>query len=246
MRSIAARYPYAPRLSNKCQVRASLGVRKRAIRVMDFNTSTPAIIACGDLTPRWTSVYDAFVAKLHANGIGQTAPRIGDVLPDFALPDHRGRYRSLAALVADGPIVLSFNRGGWCPYCRAELETWGEQAEILKKAGARFISVAAETGGRAGQLRDLIGSTAEVLVDVDHGLALALGLAFRCDAELQARYLACGLDLADIYGNGGWLLPIPATFVVDRDRRIRYAYVDPDFRRRAEPGDVIARLRGLV
>jgi peroxiredoxin len=214
---------------------------------MDFHTaSTPAIIACGDLTPRWTSVYDAFVAKLRTSGVGEAAPRVGDVLPNFALPDHRGRYRKFAAVVADGPIVLSFNRGGWCPYCRAELEAWRGHANDLRKAGGRFVSVAAETGGRAEQLREFIGAGAEVLVDVDHGLALALGLAFRCDAELQARYLACGLDLADIYGNGGWLLPVPATFVVDRERRVRFAFVDPDFRHRADPGEVIASLRGLV
>jgi peroxiredoxin len=214
---------------------------------MDFHhASTPAIIACGDLTPRWTSVYDAFVAKLRTSGVGETAPRVGDVLPDFALPDHRGRYHKLAALVADRPIVLSFNRGGWCPYCRAELEAWRGHADDLRKAGGRFVSVAAETGGRAEQLREFIGAGAEVLVDVDHGLALALGLAFRCDAELQARYLACGLNLANIYGNGGWLLPVPATFVVDRERRVRFAFVDPDFRHRAEPGEVIASFKGLV
>jgi peroxiredoxin len=214
---------------------------------MDFDLrTTPAIIACGDLTPRWTAVYDAFVAKLRSNGAGEGAPRIGDVLPDFALPDHRGRYRTLASLVGDGPIVLSLNRGGWCPYCRAELETWRRHSEALRTAGGRFVSVAAETGGRAEQLRELIGKGAEVLVDVDHGLALSLGLTFRCDAELQARYLACGLDLADIYGNGGWLLPVPATFVVDCERRARFAFVDLDFRHRAAPADVIARLRGLV
>jgi peroxiredoxin len=214
---------------------------------MDFDIrSTSATIACGDLTPRWTSVYDAFVAKLRSNGAGQAAPRLGDVLPDFALPDYRGRYRTLASLVGAGPTVLSFNRGGWCPYCRAELEAWRGHAETLTGAGGRFVSIAAETGGRAEHLRELIGEGAEVLVDVDHGLALSLGLTVRCDAELQARYLACGLDLANIYGNGGWLLPVPATFVVDRERRVRFAFVDPDFRHRAEPGDVIASLRGLV
>lgn len=210
---------------------------------MDFNPAIPpAIIACGDLTPNWTPLYDSFVAKLRASGVGATAPKIGDVFPNFALPDHRGRYRSLTSLLEDGPIVLSFNRGGWCPYCRAELQSWREQAGALRARSGRFVSVAGETGGRAEQMQGWLGDDAEVLVDVDHGLALSLGLAFRCEAELQARYLACGLNLAEIYGNGGWLLPVPATFVIDEDRRIQFAFIDPDFRRRAAPWDVIAHL----
>lgn len=208
--------------------------------------SAPRIEACREATPDWTPVYDLFVAKLRRSGVGTAAPELGSTFPDFALPNARGRYRSLAELTREGPIVLSFNRGGWCPYCRTELTSWGEHAEELAGAGGSFVSVAAETGGRAEQLHALVGERAEVLVDVDHGLALTVGLAFRCDEDLQRRYLSCGLDLSDLYGSGTWFLPVPATFVVDREQRVRYAFVDADFRNRADPSEVIDTLRALT
>lgn len=200
---------------------------------------------CREATLDWTPVYDAFVAKLHRNSVAATAPKVGDVFPDFALPDASGRYRSLAALVADGPTVLSFNRGGWCPFCRGELSAWGERGDALARVGGRLAVITGEVGGRASQLHDLVGPDAAILCDVDHGLALSVGLAFRCDDDLRQRYLACGLDLADIYGGNGWLLPVPATFVIDSQRVVRFAHADPDFRLRADPDEAIARLAAL-
>lgn len=200
---------------------------------------------CRETTREWTPVYDAFVAKLHQNEVAANAPHVGDEFPDFALPDERGRYRSLDAIVADGPIVLSFNRGGWCPFCRGELSAWGERIEALRQANGRLVTVTGEVGGRAGQLHDPVGSDATILCDVDHGLALSLGLAFRCDEDMRHRYLACGLDLSQIYGGDGWFLPVPATFVIDTDRTVHFAFAEPDFRIRAEPDDVIDVIRAL-
>lgn len=210
----------------------------------DLPASAP-IVACEEATMDWSPVYDAFVARLRATGIGARAPKPGARFPDFALPDDQGRYRSLADLVARGPTVLSFNRGGWCPYCRSELTGWGEHHAALADAGGVFASIAGETGGRAARLHDLVGADAHVLVDVDHGLALAMGLAFRCDTDLQRRYLACGLDLPGIYGSGSWFLPVPATFVVAPDRTVRYAFVEPDFRVRAPIAEVIDIVRTI-
>lgn len=199
----------------------------------------PVLDQCRDTAPEWTPLYDQFVARLRDGAVASTAPRVGDAFPDFALPDERGRFRSLTTVAAGRPLVLSFNRGAWCPYCRGELSAWGERAAALERARGRFATVTGEVGGRAGRLRDLVGPNAAILCDIDHGLALSIGLAFRCDADLQRAYLACGLDLADIYGGPGWIMPVPATFVIDRDLTVRYAFVDPDFRLRAEPDDVL-------
>jgi peroxiredoxin len=200
---------------------------------------------CRETTPEWTPVYDAFVAKLRIGAIAATAPTAGDTFPDFALPDERGRYLSLADILTDGPIVLSFNRGGWCPYCRSELSAWGERVDALAAVGGRLVTITGEVGGRAARLHDLVGPDASILCDVDHGLALSVGLAFRYDADLQKRHRDCGLDLADIYGSNAWVLPVPATFVIDRDRTVRFAFADPDFRLRAEPDDVLAVVAAL-
>jgi peroxiredoxin len=205
----------------------------------------PILAECSDATPEWTPVYDAFVAGLRASRVGAAAPAPGETFPGFALPDERGRFRTLDGLLADGPLVLSFNRGGWCPYCRSELSAWGGRMDELQAAGGRFVAISGEVGGRASRLHEHVGDVATVLCDVDHGLALLLGLAFHCGGDLQKRYLDCGLDLADLYGTGGWLLPVPATFVVARDGLVAWRFADPDFRMRAEPDDVIAAVRAL-
>lgn len=201
---------------------------------------------CRETTPEWTPVYDAFVAKLRSVSVASAAPKVGDRLPDFALPDERGRYRSLVDVVGERPLVLSFNRGGWCPYCRSELSAWGERMPDLVMAGGRFATITGEAGGRAVRLHELVGPDAAILCDIDHGLALSLGLAFRCDVDLQRRYRDCGLDLADIYGSEGWILPVPATFVIDRDLIVRFAFTDPDFRLRAEPDEVLDVIRSFA
>ena len=193
----------------------------------------------------WEPVYDAFVKHLVALDAGGSAPRIADPFPDFSLPDPHGVYRSLSDLVSEGPLVLSFNRGGWCPYCSHELTLWGEQASALKAAGGRLVVVSGELGERAAALKGMSREDAIVLCDVDHGVALAAGLACHLSAELNDLYLKAGLDLATIYGSGGGFLPIPATFVIDRDRMIRYAFVDPDFRYRANPPDVVRFLDAM-
>ena len=218
----------------------------RIYRVMEHLPQLTELLAeCREATPEWTPIYDAFVAKLRSGAVAANAPKVGELFPDFAVPDAQGRYRSLAELVAAGPIVLSFNRGGWCPFCRGELSAWGERVEQLADAGGRFVTITGEVGGRAEKLRELVGPGATILCDIDHGLALSVGLAFHCEADLQRRYRACGLDLADIYGGAGWILPVPATFVIDRTQTVRFAFADPDFRLRAEPDEVIAVLAAL-
>jgi len=212
-------------------------------------TNSPSLASllddCSETTPEWTPVYDAFVAKLRSGAIAETAPQVGERFPEFALPDARGRYRTLDDIITQGPIVLSFNRGGWCPFCRSELSAWGERIDALAAAGGRLVTITGEVGGRAERLHDLVGPDATILCDVDHGLALTVGLAFRYDADMQRRHCDCGLDLADIYGGLGWILPVPGTYVVDRTRTVRFAFADPDFRHRAEPDEVIAVVAGL-
>lgn len=200
---------------------------------------------CREGAPEWQPIYDEFIARLRAAGVGRPAPKPGEPMPDFALPNAAGLYTRLSDLAAGGPLVLSFQRGGWCPYCRSELAAWTRALPALVAAGGRFVSVTGEVGGRAEALRQMVGEV-DVLCDVDYGVALSLGLAFRVDERLQQRYLDYGIDLPKLYGSPAWIMPVPATFVVDRDLTVRYAFIEPDFRLRAEPDDVIAALRGAA
>lgn len=197
------------------------------------------------LDPAWDALYDGFVADLRAAGAAAGSPAVGDGLEPFALPDSRGRYVSSRDLLAEGPVVLSFYRGGWCPYCRTEMAAWSESASEVRRLGACFVAVTGETGGGAEALRQRLDLGGLILVDVDHGLALRMGLAVRVSDRVRAAYLGIGRDLARHYGSDAWFLPVPATYVVDRHGIVRFAEADVDFRRRAEPEAVLQVLRDI-
>jgi peroxiredoxin len=202
---------------------------------MDMITTTPAAPGFD-----WNALYDRFVGQLRERGVGSNAPKLYDRFESFTLPDSKGRYVDLSDRLGAGPVVLSFMRGGWCPYCRGELLAWHEAIPRLEAVGGRFIAVSGEAGGRAETTRCELAPDAEMLCDIDHGLALSLGLAFPIGGELHQRYAEHGFDLADVYGDSGRILPIPATFVIDSGGVVRYAFVDPDFRVRPDPAVVIA------
>lgn len=201
---------------------------------------------CADDAPEWRELYDDFVGRLVMLEAGKSAPRVGERFPALMLPDHLGRHIDLEQLHADGPLVVSLNRGGWCPFCVHELEAWRDAMPQLERAGGKLVIIAGEVSGKNDTLANLMQDEATILSDVDHGAALGLGLAFHAGTELMARYLECGLDLSDIYGTSSGILPIPATFVVDVNGIVQFAFVDPDFRVRAEPADVIEVVRSLA
>jgi peroxiredoxin len=202
----------------------------------------PALAAETARLAAYAADYDALVAQLAALGAGRRAPRVGQRFPGFALPDANGRFHTLADLLMPGqPLVISFHRGLWCPWCRVESAGWGDAASALAAAGARLVTISAETAGRAAALAGRAGALG--LVDVDLGLCLALGLVITIPAALAEHYRAGGDDLAGLLGGSGRLLPIPATFLIDAQGIVRFAFVDPDFRQRAEPAAVLAALR---
>lgn len=220
-------------LGHKCEM-------EHAIQLFD------KLNRCAEDSPEWQELYDDFVGRLVMLEAGKTAPEVGTVFPPFALPDHQGRYRSLEDMYADGPLVISFNRGGWCPYCVHEVESWRDAVPALESAGAKLVIIAGEVSNRNDALTNLVGDKAIVLNDVDHGATLGLGLAFYAGPELIARYYECGLDLSEIYGTCSGILPIPATFVLDRQGVVQFAFVEPDFRVRAEPSDAIEVVKRLM
>jgi len=196
--------------------------------------------------PAWDVLYDRFVESMRAAGAASGSPKAGDTLAGFALPDSRGGYVSSLDLLERGPLVVSFYRGGWCPYCVTEMTAWAEVAGQVRNLGASFVAVTGETGGEAEALRRKLDLDAQVLVDVDHGLALELGLVVHVTDEVRKAYLDFGLDLSKRYGSDAWFIPVPATYVIDRQSIVRFAEADVDFRHRAEPEAVLAVLREIV
>jgi peroxiredoxin len=205
-----------------------------------LRTLAAALAQARQSRQQWEPAYDAMVADLRAAGAGNSVASVGEILPDFALPDSAGRWTSLSDLLSSGPLVLSFQRGGWCPYCRTEMAAWRQAAPELKAAGATLAIVTPETGGRAAALAEQVGPDCRILCDVDHGVAMALGLAVPLPGAIGSRYRAGGLDLDRLTGGAGSFVPIPAIFALEPGGRILFRHADPDFRIRAEPADVIA------
>lgn len=193
-------------------------------------------------TPDTTKLYRGLIERLSAAGAGAKAPKVGARLPDFLLPDSDGKLRCLAELVADGPVVVSFNRGHWCSYCLLELHALAEIHSDVDRLGAQLVSIMPDRAAQTKQLRQRLKLPFQVLTDIDNGYALSCGLMISLDQGIRERYLSIGRDLADFQGNNTWFVPIPASFVVGHDRRILGRMVDPDFTHRMAPEDILSCL----
>ncbi len=204
------------------------------------NPLAEIVAAIRAATPAWFGkVNDRLVQGLIDSGAADGALRVGDPLPEFLLPNAEGTLVSSSQLLANGPLVLSFYRGVWCPYCSEELNALAIAAPSLKAAGATVAAVTPEIGGVALRTKKERDLQFEILCDVDNGVAMEFGLMFRIPEDIQASYMKFNVDMPKIYGNDGWMIPIPATYVVGRDGVIAYAYVNPDYRERCDPESLI-------
>ena len=184
--------------------------------------------------------YEVLVAQLAANGMTEASLKAGDHIPEFALPSVEGRLVSSAELLGRGSLVLSFFRGGWCPYCALELGALQEALPEIEARGAGAAAITPDTGAAFAAVKRDNRLDFDVLSDVDYGLALLFGIVFKVPDAIRDLYLRLSIDLGARHGNRyAWLLPIPATYIVDRQGMIRYANVDPDFRRRMEPSEIV-------
>jgi peroxiredoxin len=195
-----------------------------------------------EIFPAYSDAVDRLAARIRENGGGENAPRPGEAMPPFILPDETGRLVDLPSLLANGPVVVMFFRGHWCPYCRLSVRAVIEAMDRIKAIGGQVVAIMPETQAFAGKFRADAAAPFPVLTDLDNGYALSLNLAIWLGTEIQS-LLAPMQDVASFHGNDGWVLPIPATFVVGRDGLVKARYVDPDFRKRMEIDDLIAALK---
>lgn len=195
--------------------------------------------------PDFAKAYDELVERLNVIDRGEVGPRLAELMPGFYLPDEQGRLTSLSSLLQSGPVVISINRGHWCPYCKLELRSLAEIHNEIEKLGGRVISIMPDsarfTGGYVAQ-NDL---PFPVLSDVDLGYSLSLGLIFWVGAEVQRLYKEAGVELEKYHINQGYFLPMAAKFIVGCDGLVKARQVNIEFRERMEPEAVIAALRAL-
>ena len=179
---------------------------------------------------------------LEADKIG---PLVGDQMPEFLLPDQQGQLISLQSLLASGPLVISLNRGHWCPYCKLDLRALAQVEPDIRRMGARLVSIMPETAKYTKKAIVENDFPFPVLTDVDLSYALSLGMIYWIGAPVKKLYDELGLDLELFQGNRSYFLPVAAKFIVDRDGAVCARAVNVDFRERMEPQAILAALRGM-
>jgi peroxiredoxin len=197
------------------------------------------------VAPERVAMMESATAALKATGIEQTALKVGGAAPDITLPDALGRGVSLRSLWQQGPLVLIFYRGGWCPYCNLELRAWQQRLAELGALGASLVAISPQTPDNSLSTAQKNELEFAVLSDSSLAASQAFGVAFTLAPELIDLYSRVGNDLPTLNGNGQWVLPVPATYVIDRQGRIAFAHVEADYRERAEPDDVLGTLERL-
>ncbi len=187
---------------------------------------------------------DASEALQRSGLVGQ-ALKAGDTVADFDLPEVGGGRVRLADVLLAGPVVISFYRGAWCPYCNLEMQALQRELPEIKACGASLLAIAPELPEYAGEIRDKGNLTFPLLHDRNHALARQFGLVFSLPESLQAIYTNFGIELAASQGNDGFELPMPATYIVDQSGTIVHAFVDADYTKRMEPSEITDILKHM-
>jgi peroxiredoxin len=193
----------------------------------------------------FADAYNTLVARLIDGGIGAHAPGVGEAMPPFMLPSHGGNLVHLSDLLDRGAVVISFNRGHWCPFCKIELRTIASYHSQIADCGATVVSILPERQQFLGALDADTQGRLLILTDVDNGYALSLGLVMWLGDRLKEMMKGRGLHINEFQGNDGWFLPVPATFVVAPSGIVVARKVDPDFRLRMEVDEILQALRGI-
>jgi len=208
------------------------------------------------LTEKRESSKQNLPADIHAKMIGATktlsetdivskSPKAGEKLLNFDLPNQLGEKRNLTELLKTGAVVLTFYRGGWCPYCNLELRAYQNVLEDIKATGATLVAISPELPDASLSTSEKNELAFEVLSDQNSNYARELGLVFSLPEELRPIYLSFGIDVEKHNGEGQFDLPLAATFIIGTDGIIIDAFVDADYTQRKEPNEIIKKLENI-
>ena len=193
-----------------------------------------------------TVVMDRAIDDLVASGIRNSCLRIGDRVPDFNLASIRGEQVNVRTLLLSGPIVLSFYRGGWCPYCNIELRALQQVLPEIERMGASIVAISAELPDRQVATEKENGLTFPVLTDLGNDVAKRFGIVYELDDDLLQVYRERGHEIKTANGpQGANTLAQPATFVVDQSGTIRLAYINEDYAERLSTEEILHALETL-
>jgi peroxiredoxin len=195
--------------------------------------------------PETQAIHERVIAELREQGISGHALGIGAKAPSFELKDHNGKAFSSAELLRTGRLIICFFRGRWCPFCIAQLEAMHRILPQIRAAGAELVAISPQTVRQSFFMADQHRLSFPLLSDAGHQVARQFGLVYPVPDYQQEIYRRTFINLPFINGNDSWELPIPAVYVIDRDATIRFAAVNPDYKERPEPEEILRFLERL-
>ncbi|SKA23407.1 Peroxiredoxin [Trichlorobacter thiogenes] len=197
------------------------------------------------IPPEKKKVMDEATEKLRISKLTDNALKVGQKAPQFSLKNSYGKMVSLKNLLKEGPVILTFYRGSWCPFCSAQLIAYQKHLSSFQKRGARLVAVTPEKPDLTSITHEKKKLGFDILTDNGNELAAKFGLVFGVPPELKEIYKEFGVDLEKTQGNPDWNLPVPATYVISRSGKIIYAFTDVDYTHRADPQDILNALAGI-
>lgn len=190
-------------------------------------------------------IYAEGIDAVVASGIIKTAKQLGDTAPDFSLKNATEQTVQLSDYLEKGPVVLTWYRGSWCPYCNMTLARLQKELPNFKAAGASLIALTPELPDSSFSTKEKQELEFEVLSDIGNKVAKEYGIVFELTPEVAAAYQK-GFDLHGYNGDETNELPLAATYIIDKNGVIQYAFLDADYRKRAEPFDVLVALKKMM
>ncbi len=202
-------------------------------------------VMAAQIPPEVMGLIQDATKKLVDSGISQQAALAGRRAPDFTLPDIDGASVSLSGQLLKGPVVLSFYRGGWCPYCNLELRALQGSLSQIEATGASLLAIAPELPEKGASTRESAALSFPLLSDFGNSVAARYGLVFTLAEALRPAYAGFGFDIPAVNGDDSFTLPMPATYIINRDGLIKHAFVSADYTQRMEPAEIIDILETL-
>jgi peroxiredoxin len=189
--------------------------------------------------PETQAIHARAVAELKERHLAENILRVGAKIPEFQLPDHNGKIISSADLLAKGRLVICFIRGRWCPFCVGQMEAMNLVVSDIEQAGATLVAISPQTVKQSFFMHDQHKLRFPLLSDAGNVGARQFGLVYRVPDFQEAIYRRAFVNLPLVNGDESWELPIPATYILDRDGTVAYVSANEDYTERPEPAEIV-------
>ena len=171
--------------------------------------------------------------------------RVGSKAVDFMMVDQNGTMVHLKQLLKKGPVILKWYRGGWCPYCNLELKSFSDKLDTIQSLGATLVAISPEIPDKVDETVSENKIHFSIISDTDNQLGKKYDLVYRLDKVTANRYES-SFQLSAYNGNTKAEVPLPATYIIDTDGIIKYAFINTDYKKRADIGEVISQISFLT